>query len=262
MSNGSRTSSTAAAALRVLRMLAEYPGGARISDVAEFLGSGKSTAHLLLATLVEQGFAERTEESRYRLGITAFEVGSAVPEAVRFGGALVGPMQALADLSGEAVSLAIVRGRDAIIVQRFETRHILRAEIGIGTRMPLLSCASGKFLLAHMSDAEVDALYPDEDLPHVTRNSIRTRTRLRAMFPAIREQGYAVNEEEYAEGISGLGTGVRGPGGGYLAALSLAGPTSRFTVANWVDPLLSAAAEMDILLAGSTAPARSIPSSR
>jgi DNA-binding IclR family transcriptional regulator len=260
MSNGSRTSSTAAAALRVLRMLADHPDGARIGDVAAFLGSGKSTAHLLLATLVEQGFAEKTEESRYRLGLTAFEVGSAVPEAVRFGGALIGPMQALADLSGEAVSLAIVRGRDAIIVQRFETRHILRAEIGIGTRMPLLSCASGKFLLAHMSDAEVDARYPDEDLPRVTRHSVRTRSRLRELFPAIREQGYAVNEEEYAEGISGVGTGVRSPGGRYLAALSVAGPTSRFTVTDWVQPLLSSAAEMDALLArDTTSPVRTTP---
>ncbi|MBI0374766.1 hypothetical protein JBE27_00350 [Streptomyces albiflaviniger] len=44
-----------------------------------------------------------------------------MPEAARFGGDLVTPMRSLADLSGEAVSLAILRNRDAIIIQRFET---------------------------------------------------------------------------------------------------------------------------------------------
>jgi DNA-binding IclR family transcriptional regulator len=249
MSNGPRTSSTVAAALRVLRLLAEHPAGMRISEVSRTMGMGKSTAHMLLSTLVEQDFVERTEGSVYRLGLTAFEVGSAVPDAARFGGVLIAPMQALADLSGEAISLAVVRGRDAMIIQRFETRHILRAEIGVGTRMPLLSCASGKFLLAQMPEEQVDVLYPEESLPRVTVNSVSTKTELKAMFPGIREAGYAVNDDEYAEGISGIGTGVADAGGDYVAALSIAGPTSRFRGDQWVEPLAEAAHKMSALLA-------------
>lgn len=250
MSNGPRTSSTVTAALTVLRALADYPDGARITELAERFGLGKSTVHLLLASLVDQGFAERTADSRYRLGLTAFEVGSAVPDAARFGGALTGPMQRLADLSGEAVSLAIVRGREAIMVQRFETAYVLRAEIRVGTRMPLIGCASGKFLLAHMSDEAVDTLYPKEKLPRVTAHSVRTKTELRAMFPAIREHGYAVNENEYAEGIAGIATGVAGADGEYVAALSVAGPTNRFDGDRWVEPLRKAATAMSNILAG------------
>jgi len=250
MSNKPRTSSTVSTALRALRLLAEFPHGVGITEVARRLDVGKSTAHLLLSTLVEQDFVERTDDSRYRLGLTAFEVGSAVPDSAKFGGALITPMQTLADLSGEAVSLAIIRGRDAIIVQRFETKHILRAEIGVGTRMPLISCASGKFLLAHMPESQVEILYPNEALQRVTARSVRTKKELIAMFPTIREQGYAVNSNEYADGVTGIATGIVDARGNYDAALSVAGPTSRFEGEQWVEPLAQAAHTMSGLLAG------------
>ncbi|WP_190812961.1 IclR family transcriptional regulator [Saccharopolyspora pogona] len=248
MSNTSRTSSTAATALRVLRLLADNPGGMGITEVARALEIGKSKAHLLLATLLEQEFVERTADSRYRLGLTAFEVGSAVPDAARFGGDLIAPMRALADLCGEAVSLAVLRNRDAIMIQRFETKHVLRAEIGVGTRMPLISCASGKFLLAHMTDDQVDSLYPGEVLPRVSANSVRTKSSLKALFPEIHRKGYALNDEEYAEGISGVATGVADASGHYVAALSVAGPSSRFRTDQWIEPLAEAAQKMTELL--------------
>lgn len=248
MSNTSRTSSTVATALRVLRLLADNPGGMGITEVAQALEIGKSKAHLLLATLLEQDFVERTADSRYRLGLTAFEVGSAVPDAARFGGDLIAPMRALADLCGEAVSLAVLRNRDAIMIQRFETKHVLRAEIGVGTRMPLISCASGKFLLAHMTDDQVDSLYPDEVLPRVSANSVRTKSSLKALFPEIRRKGYALNDEEYAEGISGVATGVADASGHHVAALSVAGPSSRFRTDQWIEPLAEAALKMTELL--------------
>lgn len=249
MPNRGRTSSTVAGALRLLCLLAEHPEGMRLSELARRLDMGKSSVHLLLATLAEYGFVERAQDSSYRVGLTAFEVGTSVPDSARFGGPLAEPMRALADESGEAVSLALPRGRDAIIVQRFESARVLRAEIQRGTRMPMHSCASGKFLLARLPDEAVDRLYPDEPLPDVTRYSVRTKRELRAQFPAIRANGYAENHDEYTEGIVGVATGVRDASGTYVAALSIAGPTNRFRCEPWVGPLLAAAEKMSALLA-------------
>ncbi|WP_347109666.1 IclR family transcriptional regulator [Paenarthrobacter sp. S56] len=250
MSNSSsRTSSTVATALRVLGILSEHPEGIGVSEMSRQLGVGRSTAHMLLSTLLQQDFAFQDEESMYFLGLRAFEVGAAVPDVARFGGALLGPMRSLADLSGEAVSLAIPRNRDAIIVQRFETRHVLRMDIRVGTRMPLISCASGKVLLASMTEAEVDNLYPEEDLPEVTSLSVRSKTVLKSrILPEVRRQGYAVTEGEYAEGIDGVAAGITGSNGSLVAALSVAGPSSRFVIDQWVEPVLTAATAMTHLL--------------
>ena len=255
MSNSSsRTSSTVATALRVLRILSEHPEGIGVSEVSRKLEVGRSTAHMLLSTLLQQEFAFQNEDSLYFLGLGAFEVGAAVPDAARFGGALLGPMRSLADLSGEAVSLAIPRNRDAIIVQRFETKHVLRMDIRVGTRMPLISCASGKVLLASMSETEIDNLYPDEDLPAVTKLSIRSRTALKArVLPEVRRQGFAITEGEYAEGIDGIAAGVADSSGVLVAALSVAGPSNRFVIDKWVEPVIQAAGAMSQLLSRNSA---------
>ncbi|MQA05468.1 MAG: helix-turn-helix domain-containing protein [Streptosporangiales bacterium] len=249
MTNTSKISSSANTCLRVLRAVADHPEGVGITQLARELDIGKSSIHMFLATLASHGFVERQAASSYRLGMTAFEVGSATPETARFGGPVLEPMRRLADLSGEAVTLAVLSGQDALMVQRFETAHILRAEIRVGTRMPLTSCASGKFLLAHMDDAEVDALLPEERLPATTPHSERSKTKLRRGFATIRERGWATNDEEFAEGITGIATGVHGRDGNFAAALSIAGPTMRFEPESWVDDLLRTAAEMNQLIA-------------
>lgn len=249
--NTSRTSSTVGKALGMLKVMAEHPDGVRLTVMADQMGLGRSSAHFLAATLVEHGFAEQTESGAYRLGLVAFEVGSAVSDNARFG-TLTGPMKELADLSGEAVSLSVRQGTDAVMVQRFESRQILRAEIRLGTRMPLHSCASGKYLLAHMSDAEVDSLYPSEKLPRVTDLSVRSMHLLRQEFPEIRRRSMASNRGEYTDGVDGIATGVHDRFGRLVAVLSIAGPNNRFDAEEWTDPLFQAATVMTRRLSRST----------
>ena len=239
--NSARRSTAAASCLRVLRATAEHPNGVGVSELARDLDLGKSSVHTFLMTLADQGFVERSPDGTYRLGMTAFEVGSATPETARLGGPVLGPLRRLADNSGESATLAVVSGHDALMVQRFETEHILRVEIHVGTRMPLTSCASGKLLLAYMSDDEVDALLPTDRLPSVTPRSIRSKAALRKLFPDIRERGWAGNDEEFAEGITGVAAPVRNRRNEVVAALSLAGPTTRFDPKRWIPDILRAA---------------------
>ncbi|MFC8178838.1 IclR family transcriptional regulator [Rhodococcus sp. NPDC057297] len=249
MSNAPRTSSTVSNALRLLRVLAAHPNGLGVSDVAKELGLPKSGTHMLLATLVQQEFAIQNDASLYFLGLTAFEVGSAVPDAARFGGELLVPARNLADVSGEAVSVAVFRNREAVMVQRFETQHVLRADIGVGTRMPLTDCASGKIFLATLSDEEFESLLPDETLTAAPGGRARSRTHLREELSEVRTRRYAMTVGEYAEGVTGVAAGVYDKHGSLVAALSVAGPSTRFDVDKWVSPLLTGADDMTALMA-------------
>lgn len=243
--NNPRTSSTVSSALEILRLLSSHPAGKRLTEVAVELGIGKSSAHVLLTTLVVHGFAQKLRSGNYALGLAAFEVGSSVPDSVRYGGALARPMRELADKSGEAVSLAVVHGKHAVMVQRFESQQILRAEIRIGTRMPLFACASGKYFLAYMGPEEVDGVYPDEHLPQgIASSNLRTKKELVASFENIRTLNYATNVGEYTAGIDGLATGVFDASGALIAALSIAGPSNRFDPEAWIDDLFAAARQM------------------
>jgi DNA-binding IclR family transcriptional regulator len=132
-------------------------------------------------------------------------------------------------------------------VQRIESLEILRADIRPGTRMPLHASASGKALLANMSDLDIDQLLPESPLPASTRVTHCHRNGLLAEIRLIRERGYAKQTEEFVEGISAVATPVFDAGGRALAALSIAGPSSRFDEANWSGLLLPAARSMSEL---------------
>jgi DNA-binding IclR family transcriptional regulator len=245
-------------ALRALRVLADHPDGIGVTQLAHAIGVGKSSAHLLLVTLLDQDFVVQSSSGRYRLGLAAFEVGAAAGGVAAPGGPLTPALRELADQSWEAVSLAAASGRDALIVQRVESASVLRAEIRVGTRMPLHSSASGKYLLASMPEERLDELFPEEDLPAVTPYTIRTKTLLREQLAEVRERGFARNDDEYTVGISGLATGVVDGTGAVAYALSIAGPTHRFRPDDWIEPMRATADAMSKVLRG-LAPAVSLP---
>lgn len=248
--NGSRKLSSVTNALRVLRVLAAHPGGVGVTQLSQILGIGKSSAHLLLATLSDEDFVVQAGDGRYQLGLGAFEVGAAAGGVASAGGPLTPELRALADRCGEAVSLASASGPDAIIVQRVESVSILRAEIHVGTRMPLHASASGKYLLATMPEERLERLFPSEQLPRVTPHTVQTKTVLREQLAEARTRGYARNDDEYTVGISGVATGVVDATGAVVFALSIAGPTHRFRPEEWVEDLTETASRMSEILRG------------
>jgi IclR family acetate operon transcriptional repressor len=239
----SRTSSTAANALRLLKTLAGYPEGVGVTELAAHTGMGKSTVHLLLATLVQEGFAS-TVDGRYRLGLAVLGLAGAVGEREAFQGANMISLKRLALRTGESVSVAIARGRDAVIVERIESTERLRAEIRVGTPMPLFASASGKVLLAFSDPAVVTEIYPAERLPPSTERAITTKKALDRELRRVRSDGYAVSRDEFTVGVSAVAAPIYGRSGVVAAAVSVAGPTHRFDPERWAGEVAATAADM------------------
>jgi IclR family acetate operon transcriptional repressor len=239
-----RTLGTVRNATRVLAVLADS-GPLRLTDLATVLGLGKSTAHLLLQTLSADGLVEQDPVARtYRVGLRVFEIGATAVEQLGFGSRHTGAMEELARRSNESVSLGVLNAGSVLFVQRVESPEILRADIRLGTRMPLHASASGKALLAAMSDAEIARLLPETMLPASARRTVRERDALLADLHLVRERGYAKQEDEFIDGIAALATPVRDASGRALAALSIAGPLARFDERAWAALLLPTARRM------------------
>jgi IclR family acetate operon transcriptional repressor len=240
-----RRSKTVANAMRLLLALSENGSPMGVTELATRLSLGKSTVHLLLQTLCDARFVEVDENTgRYRIGAGAFEVGTAALEHLSLGVHLDPPMERFAELSKEAVSLAIRSGHRAVIVKRFESTHILRADIRVGTRMPLHRSASGKCLLAYLPSEKLDELFPNERLPDVTPESLHTRSELLLELERVRQHGYALNRNEFVLGVAAVAVPIRDGHERVQAALSIAGPTARFDAEGWVEQLVRTGAEM------------------
>jgi DNA-binding IclR family transcriptional regulator len=188
--------------LQVLEALATGERRVSLAELARDLRIPKSSLHGILKTLVQRGWVDIDETGlRFGLGLRALLVGASFVESDD----MVARVQPVLDwLSAEsereAVHLGRLDGPDVIYLAKRESAHALRLFSAIGRRLPAHATALGKCLLAARSDEEVCALL-DWPLTPLTTQTIVAREDLLAELGLVRQRGYAVDNEENADGI-------------------------------------------------------------
>lgn len=229
-----RRSRSVERALTLLLAVAQHREPIGVSELARQTELSKSTVHLSLQTMRQFGFVEQEDGSdRYLLGLQAAQLGAQALDISPVVSWVAPGMRRLAERSGEAVSLGIRADRAVVFVKRYETSHRLGTSITVGSQMPMHASASGKCLLSGLSDQEIEELYPDDELPSQSTNTIRDRSALFEELDEVRARGHAFNTDEFVDGISAAAVPVH-LGDRVVAALSIAGPTTRFQAEDWL----------------------------
>ncbi len=226
-------------ALSILDVLRFSHRDLPLGEVAARAGLPKSTTHRLLSTLEIRGFvAQDPETGAYRLGLKHVAPVGAGPEIREV-------LEGLATRSGETANLGALVGREVLYVDRADSSQALRWQLGVGSRVPVHCSALGKAILASLPEAEVAEHLPRR-LRRITPNTITDRRALLAELDAVRDRGYAVDDEEFMEGVRCVAVSVFATTGHLVrAALSLAGPAFRLTrdrAVGQIDALKRAAA--------------------
>lgn len=210
-----------------------------VTELARKLSLGKSSVYRLLATLARRGYVEKNPQSdRYQLTYRLFAVGS--PAADRFGlrEAAHPVMQRLAAETGETVNLGVLDGTRVVNLHKVESRHLLRMHMEVGGGVPAHATALGKVLLAGLEPSKVAERLGSQRLARLTRRTIGDRTTLQRSLARIREQGFAIDDEECSLGLRCVAAPIRDHRGSVVAALSISGPTQRLS-----HPVLARTAE-------------------
>lgn len=191
-------------AVDIIEMLAAEPRGLSVATIAKALGFNASTTHHLVGTLKSRGIIDQDPETRlYRLG---FHLVSLVNEFVSEADIYAigaGPIRELRDTTGDTAYLTVLQERDIFVVFEATGFHPVQ------TRRPRLpgqftlhSIASGKTLLAYLSDDRRVALLPAMPLTKFTPNTIATLDELERELAAIRAEGYTLDREEWLLGLA------------------------------------------------------------
>jgi DNA-binding IclR family transcriptional regulator len=114
-------------------------------------------------------------------------------------------------------------------LEKVEPSRTVRVPSSVGQRTPAHCTAVGKVLLAHLPQRDLDELIRSRGLKAYTRHTITSPALLRRELRAIRERGYAIDDEESEEGLRCIGAPVRDHGGRIVASMSIAGPAFRVT---------------------------------
>ncbi len=202
-----------------------------VSEIASRLGLHKSTVHRFVVNLEAAGFLERTRNTaRYRLGLRIFELGSLVLKRMNLWEEALPYLERLVTESGETGHLAVLVAGEAVYVEKVEARRSLRIPSAIGRGYPAHATSLGKTLLAHLDDpARVDEIIAERGLTKLAPNTITDLERLHSELREIRERGYAVDDEEYEEGLRCIGAPIVGHTGQVVAAIGMGGPVTRVT---------------------------------
>lgn len=217
--------------LNLLEFLSVNEQEIGIAKISKKLNIGLSTIHRILTTLKSRNYIiQNKQTAKYRLGIKLFELGCAVQSTAHLVEIAKPYLKQLSQSTKETANLAVLEAKEVIYLATIESPEILRTEIKPGTRTPAHCTALGKVLLAFISDWEFESLYKnDESLSNLTPNSITSLEELKKHLKKVKEQGYAIDMEEYKIGINCLGVPVINRNQA-IAAISITGPASRFTL--------------------------------
>lgn len=238
-------SGTVRKGLALLPLLAEHPDGATAKQLVEDSGYAFSTCYRLLSTLVDEGYAEfEPETKRYRLGLLLFAMGQRVASARGWAGTALPVMREVVEATGESCLLAVLDGDRFLTVHTVDGPHH-RTTTDPGDRGELHTSALGRALLAFSDPQTREHLVETIEMSARTENSLTDRDGLRAELDRVREQGWALQDQEHDDGMAALAVPVLSPGAPVRAALALAAPVHRCDPHELVQhlPLLREAAD-------------------
>jgi DNA-binding IclR family transcriptional regulator len=164
---------------------------------------------------------------RYSLGLKLIELGTRASSRLDLC-ELAGPiLDRLMEQTGETAHMGILNHGAVISVADSESYKTLRTPSTVGRRTPVHCSSQGKVLLAEWNSTEVKSFVRLHGLKSFTRHTIRNVSELQRELIRVREQGYAIDDEEFEEGLKCIGAPIRDHTGNVVAALSIAGPAVR-----------------------------------
>jgi IclR family transcriptional regulator, KDG regulon repressor len=139
-------------------------------------------------------------------------------------------LEELHNTTRETISLYILDGKERVCIERLEsTQNVRFVAPRIGRHLPLHAGSAGKVMMAFLPETRREELLLPGNLVQLTEKTIIVPEVLRSELDRIRLDGYAISNGEWILDASGIAAPIFDRFGEVLAALTISGPTQRFT---------------------------------
>lgn len=200
-----------------------------VTDIADELALSKSSAHALVASLVEIGLLERGTNRRVRLGHKLLGFSETVLAGSDVFNSMRDMLNDLMQKLGRSVYLAVKDGQHVVYVNRLQGSSAVPASLGsAGATLPVHASAAGKVLLAHQTEGEVQRILESRGLARLTGKTITSEGALATELMAVRDQGYALSQGEYVSNLYCVAAPVRNHEDQVVAAIGIGATASDF----------------------------------
>ena len=197
-----------------------------LSELCRETGRPKSSLHRILATLVEAGVVEQTEEGHYRLTLKLWRIGVLALTEIDVMQVARPHLERLSRAADETVHLAVLEeGGGVVYLAKVESPRSIRVQTQVGKVSASWCTATGRAILAFTPDIRDEVLaQPREKRAPAT---VTDPQELRAVLDNVAQAGYAITQGENHPEMGGIAAPIRNHSGKVVASCGIAIPIFR-----------------------------------
>ncbi|WP_394826078.1 IclR family transcriptional regulator C-terminal domain-containing protein [Pendulispora albinea] len=211
---------------RVIRAFDATHASMTLSEVAERADLTRAAARRFLHTLTELGYAS-FDGKRFALTARVLELGFAYLRSLRLPDIVTPYLRTVSETLEESCSASVLEGEDIVYIARVATRRIMSVDLGVGARLPAASTSMGRVLLAFLPPPEREERLARAELTPLTRHTVTSKAKLRAILDEVRERGYCVVDQELEEGLRSIAVPLIDHHGRVHAAINVSAQANR-----------------------------------
>jgi len=231
--------------LKVISLLSENQRGLSLTEISGTLGFPMSTVHHILSTMLPDDYVTQDPSTKkYALGFGFLRISKKILDSIDLRRLAHDYLVELSEKCDETIHLYILRNGMVAAVDMIPKKAGLSLASYIGFTADPHPSSAGKVLLSGLSDDQVRDIYKDRPLKRYGKNTITNLPDLLAELENVRKLGYAIDNEEFYEGIRCVGAPVwKGGKGRIVAAISITGSIFTMTIERINRELISMAKE-------------------
>ncbi len=216
--------------LDILETIKATESGFRLAELSRRVELPKATVYRILSTLEGRGYLDRAPDGSYRMAKKLFDLQRAAPIEQVLTRVAQPLMERLVGSCRETVNLGLLDAGEVVVINTVESPQAVRMSSKIGNRRFLHSTALGKVMLAGLGDKEIARLLRLKGTPKLTAETLTTKAEVLAEIQKVRQQGWALDNQENELDGRCIGAPIAGPDGHTVAALSISGPVFRMSM--------------------------------
>ncbi|HFZ8993360.1 TPA: IclR family transcriptional regulator C-terminal domain-containing protein [Citrobacter freundii] len=223
-----------------------------ISQISQKTGIPRAAVRRCLYTLDKLGFVYAAEGKNFELRPRILTLGHAYLASTPLARAAQPVLRHLSDMLNESCSIATLDGDDILYIARASGSRIMTIDLDLGSRLPAWATSMGRVLLSYLPEETLNDLLGRITMIRYTSRTVDSVAALRTELKKVRQQGYALNDQELEMGLRSIAVPLLNAQGEVQAALNVgvhAGQVSAKTLRDRVLPeLQKAAGELSLLL--------------
>ncbi|WJH36992.1 IclR family transcriptional regulator [Paenibacillus sp. CC-CFT747] len=207
--------------LSIIEILAKSPVPLGVTDIYESNKLPKSTIFMILTTLEELNYLQKTEDGKYRLTLKLYNIGMELLSKMDLRNIARPLMEELAAELRVTVHLAILENGKATYIEKVKGPGFVQFSTEVGQSMLLHNSGVGKVLAAFLPKDTLASYLQLHGMPATTEHTITSPERFSKFLENVRESGFAIEDEEGELGIRCIAAPIYDHTGAVAAALSI-----------------------------------------